>query len=128
MSRRALILITLFALPAAAQDTRTVVEPKFPLACKTVVAQLVPVADTTLDPADENKLDTRRIQQAIDGCASGRAVVLKSSGERRAFLAGPITLKAGVTLIVDTNATLFASRNPRDFDVDQPGRCGTVDA
>ena len=128
MIRRALILITLFALPAAAQDTRTVVEPKFPLACTTVVAQLVPVADTTLAAADENKLDTRRIQQAIDGCAIGRAVVLKASGERRAFLAGPITLKAGVTLIVDTNTTLFASRNPRDYDADVPGRCGTVDA
>src|SRR5439155_6225539 len=32
-----------------------------------------------------------------------------------------------VTLIVDTNATLFASRDPRVFDI-TPGKCGTVDA
>src|SRR5262245_63329786 len=116
MNRRVFVLITLFAVQAAAQDTRTVVEPNFPLPCATVVAQLVPVSDTTLAAVDENKLDTRRIQQAIDGCTSGRAVVLTASGERRAFLAGPMTLKAGVTLIVDTNTTVFASRNPRDYD------------
>ncbi|HEY9227165.1 MAG TPA: pectinesterase family protein, partial [Gemmatimonadaceae bacterium] len=118
----------MFAADAHAQDTRTVVEPKFPSACTTLAAELTIVADTTIAAADETKLDTKRIQQAIDGCAIGRAVVLKASGARRAFLSGPLTLKAGVTLIVDTNTTLFASRNPRDYDADQPGRCGTVDA
>ena len=110
-----------------AQDTRTVVEPKFPAPCATLAAELSPVADTTLADADEGKLDTRRIQQAIDGCAGGRAVVLKANGARRAFLTGPLTLKRGVTLVVDTNAILFASRNPRDYDIDESKRCGTVD-
>ena len=49
-------------------------------------------------------------------------------GAQRAFLTGPLTLKRGVTLLVDTNAILFASRNPRDYDIDQSKRCGTVDA
>ena len=32
----------------AAQDTRTVVEPKFPASCAVLKAELSPVADTTL--------------------------------------------------------------------------------
>lgn len=121
-------LFILVASSAFAQDTRTVVEPKFPAACATLSAELIPDADTTLFTADENKYDTPRIQKALDRCAPGRAVVLKPSGNRRAFLSGPLTIKAGVTLVIDTNATVFASRNPRDYDTDQPGRCGTVDA
>ena len=50
-----------------------------------------------------------------------------ANGDRRAFLAGPITLKRGVTLVVDSGAILFASRNPREYDIDQSRRCGTVD-
>lgn len=113
--------------PLSAQDTRTVTEPKFPGACTTLTANLSPVADTTLAESDENKLDTDRIQSAIDHCSGGKAVVLKANGPRRAFLSGPITIKRGVTLIVDTNAIVFASRNPRDYDIDQSKRCGTVD-
>ena len=115
------------ASPLVAQDTRTVTEPKFPAPCATLTASLSPVADTTLADADEGKLDTQRIQQAIDRCAGGRAVVLKATGGQRAFLTGPLILKRGVTLLVDTNAILFASRNPRDYDIDQSKRCGTVD-
>jgi polygalacturonase len=108
-----------------AQDTRTVAEPKYPAACATLAAELTPVADTTLADADERKLDTKRIQSAIDRCSSGRAVVLRADGAKRAFLAGPLTLKRGVTLRVDTNVVLFASRDAREYDID--GRCGTVD-
>jgi polygalacturonase len=121
-------LLLVLASSALAQDTRTVVEPKFPAACTTLSAELIPDADTTLFAADENKYDTQRIQKALDGCAAGRAVFLEATGNRRAFLSGPLTIKAGVTLVIDTNATVFASRNPRDYDTDQPGRCGTVDA
>src|SRR4051794_39631266 len=117
------LLALLAAVPALAQDTRTVVEPKFPAACATLSAELAPVADTSLAAADESKYDTQRIQKALDACGAGRAVVLKANGARRAFLSGPLVIKAGVTLIVDSNATMFASRNPRDYDNDQPGRC-----
>jgi polygalacturonase len=118
-------LLSASVLPA--QDTRTVTEPQIPAPCAVLTASLVPVADTTLAESDETKLDTRRIQKAIDACATGRAVVLRADGAKRAFLSGPIELRRGVTLVVDTTAILFASRNARDYDVDQPGRCGTVD-
>ncbi|HTE47010.1 MAG TPA: pectinesterase family protein, partial [Gemmatimonadaceae bacterium] len=119
-------LVAGIAMSANAQDTRTVVEPHVPSACVSISAELVPVADTTLADSDESKLDTKRIQSAIDHCTSGRAVVLKTAGTKRAFVTGPLILKAGVTLVVDTNAILFASRNPREYDL-EAGRCGTVD-
>jgi len=125
--RLAVAVCAIVALPLRAQDTRTVVEPKFPTACSTLTADLSPVADTTLADADERKLDTDRIQKAIDRCSFGRAVVLKANGPRRAFLTGPLTLKRGVTLVVDTNAIVFASRDAREYDIDQSKRCGTVD-
>jgi polygalacturonase len=71
---RGTVTLALVATSAGAQDTRTVVEPKFPTPCITLAAELVPVADTTLAESDEGKLDTKRIQQAIDGCSAGRAV------------------------------------------------------
>ena len=43
--------------------------------------------------------------------------MLKASGNKRAFVIGPITLKRGVTLVVDTNAIVFASRDPRQYDL-----------
>jgi polygalacturonase len=110
---------------AGAQDTRTVAEPKVPTACATLIAELTPVADTTLAEVDERKLDTKRIQDAVDRCGSGRAVVLHAAGMKRAFLTGPLTLRRGVTLVVDSNAILFGSRDPKLYDID--GRCGTVD-
>jgi polygalacturonase len=115
------------ASAATAQDRRTVTEPKRPPVCTTLRAALVPVGDTTLAESDESRLDTDRIQRAIDGCAAGRAVVLRIDGLKRAFLAAPLTLKQGVTLVVDTAAVLFASRNPRLYDVAGERRCGTVD-
>ena len=127
--KRNFLLIGTLAVAASnvfAQDSRNVVEPKFPAACATVSAQLSVVADTTLADADERKLDTKRIQDAIDHCGAGKAVVLKPDGAKRGFLSGPLELKRGVTLIVDTNVTLFASRDPRVYDL-QAGRCGTVD-
>jgi polygalacturonase len=121
-----LVALGLAATDVTAQDARTVVEPKFPVACATVPAQLAVIADTTLADADERKLDTKRIQDAIDRCTAGKAVVLETGGANRGFLSGPLQLKRGVTLIVDTNVTLFASRDPRLYDL-EAGRCGTVD-
>jgi polygalacturonase len=40
-------------------------------------------------------------------------------------LAGPIALRAGVTLVVDANTALVASRDPRLYDL-APGSCGIV--
>ncbi|MFL5562074.1 MAG: pectinesterase family protein [Gemmatimonadaceae bacterium] len=109
-----------------AQDTRTVTEPRVPKACVTLNAALAVVGDSTIAEEDERKLDTQRIQKAIDHCGAGKAVVLAPSGGNRAFLSGPIELRAGVALVVGRGAILFASRDPREYDI-TAGVCGTVD-
>ena len=96
-------------------------EPVIPPSCAVVTAKLPGL----LSEADENKPDTLRIQEALDGCAAGHAVELKAAGAAHAFLAGPLQLRAGVTLLVDSGAILYASRNPRDYDI-SPGSCGVV--
>jgi polygalacturonase len=99
-----------------AQDTRTVVEPAIPASCQVLLAAEI----------DETKLDTARIQQALDRCPPGHAVELKASAKSHEFLAGPLELRKGVTLLVDAQTVLLASRNPRDYDI-SPGSCGIVD-
>ena len=106
---------------AWAQDTRTVTEPVIPPSCTVLEAKL----PAHLADSDENKPDTARIQAALDQCIAGHAVELKAAGEARSFLSGPIQLRAGVTLLVDGGVTLFASRNPRDYEL-SPGSCGIV--
>ena len=125
---RLLRLATLLAVtPAllAAQDRRTVTEPVRPPACTTLQALLVTVGDSTLPEAAERRLDTPRIQRALDECPAGKAVVLATGPDARGFLAGPFTLRSGVTLVVEKGAVLFASRDPRLYDL-KPGSCGTV--
>jgi len=107
-----------------AQDTRTVAEPVVPAVCATLDAQLQP-SGHTLAEADESRLDTARIQSALDKCGSGHAVLLRTHGTANAFLSGPLQLRQGVTLIVDKGATLFASRDPAVFAT-APGSCGLV--
>ena len=107
-----------------AQDTRQVSEPRIPAACTAIDARLA-APNGVLSDGDERTADTARIQAAIDSCTQGRAVVLRPAGRNNIFLAGPIQLKPGVTLVVEANAALFASRNPRDYDV-APGSCGVV--
>ena len=119
------LALFLLALPLMhAQDTRKVVEPGFPAACEVLTARLA-APGGALSDADERRPDTARLQKAINGCAPGKAVELKPAGDRRIFLSGPILLKPGVTLLIDANAALFASRDPRDYDL-TPGSCGVV--
>ncbi|HJX51592.1 MAG TPA: glycosyl hydrolase family 28 protein, partial [Polyangia bacterium] len=40
-------------------------------------------------------------------------------------LVGPIRVQSGVTVWIDTDVTVYASRNPRVFDA-KPGACGTA--
>ena len=122
---------------ARAQDSRDVKEPRLPAVCATLTAHLATVGGALPDAA-ETTLDTKRIQEAIDHCASAsaaaadagaaaaaHAVELRADGDKNVFLTAPLQLRAGVTLIVDAGVALFASRNPRDYDV-TPGSCGTV--
>jgi polygalacturonase len=117
------ILLSMLCI-AYAQDTRHVTEPKIPSSCTVLPARLTSQG-FTLAGSDEKKLDTDRIQQAIDHCKPGYAVELKGAHGHDAFLTGPLNLRQGVTLLVDKQVILFASRNPRDYDV-EPGVCGTV--
>ncbi len=131
--RGGFLLLAIVSLPAAstirAQDTRQVTEPKIPAACATLDAALS-AKHGVLSAADEQKLDTARIQSAMDGCAKsggagGGAVVLRAHGRRNVFLTGPLQLRSGVTLVIDKNTALVASRDPRLYDL-SPGSCGVV--
>ena len=144
-----LFAFIIFALAgfAAAQDTRTVTEPKIPPVCTRLGAHLVR-SGSSLSEADESRLDTDRIQKALDACGAGRAVELApgSAGNAAsaaqpsaaqlsgadAFLSGPLDLREGVTLLIDRGVTLFASRDPKVYEITspdakpgEPGRCGT---
>lgn len=109
-----------------AQDSRTVTEPITPAACVTLNAGLSTVHGT-LSTKDEHALDTGRIQNAIDHCPEGKAVILKAFGRNNIFLTGPLSLTSGVTLLIDANTALVASRDPRAYDL-TPGSCGVVSA
>jgi polygalacturonase len=114
--------------PALEQDTRNVTEPKVPPFCATLDAHLVSVNDSkfnTLAAADESKLDTDRIQKAIDACGKGKAVALQTHDTANAFLSGPLELREGVALVVDRGVTLFESIDPQVLEI-SPGSCGVV--
>jgi len=114
-----------FALRA--QDTRNVIEPVIPSSCATLSAALAAIdGNKTIAEADESKVDTARIQKAMDACPAGKAVVLKSDAAHNAFLSGPLDLKPGVALVVDANSILFASRDAKLFET-RAGSCGIVD-
>src|SRR5439155_15983385 len=123
-----LFAIAVWGLPVLmAQDTRQVKEPSIPPACTTLKANIGRAA-SSIAPEDESKLDTARIQAALDTCPAGRSVVLQAASARNdEFLSGPLSLRRGVMLVVDRGAYLYASRNPRDYDV-KPGVCGTITA
>lgn len=123
------VLLVLLPLMARGQDRRIVREPVLPPVCRSLKAQLLLQQDAahhwTLAPADEMRLDTDRIQQALDACPRGEAVELDATGKNRAFLAGPLQLRRGVTLMIARGAVLLASRDPRLYDI-RPGSCGVV--
>jgi len=105
---------------ALAQDTRDVREPTLPKSCAVVTA----------DAATPGRDDAARIQKAIDLCTQGGAVHLAAGGDNKAntsFIAGPLTIGNGVTLVVDAGVTLYASTNPMLFDQGEK-TCGTLDA
>jgi polygalacturonase len=111
------LLFTALGAGAFAQDTRVVHEPSIPPSCATLTAQS--------GAFDENRPDTIRIQEALDRCGAGHAVELKAGPDGHTFLAGPLALRQGVTLLVDSGVVLLGSRNPRDYDF-MPGSCGIV--
>ena len=117
-------VLGLLVAVAGAQDTRTVTEPVVPPVCVRLAAVLSADANG-IAAADEGRLDTARIQKALDGCGAGKAVALSADDGHTAYLAGPLTLGAGVTLLVDRGVTLYGSRDPKIYEV-TPGSCGVV--
>ncbi len=115
------LLVAMAQASSHAQDTRTVTEPVIPPVCATLPALLA--AAHGVDPADEQKLDTERIQKGLDSCGEGHALELAADGTHNAFLSGPIEMRKGVTLLVDKGVTLYGSRNPADYEL-APGSCG----
>jgi polygalacturonase len=139
---RVAIAMLLSTIAATAQDTRQVTEPKIPASCVQLSAQLQAVGDK-LAEEDERKLDTARIQSALDKCKPGMAVELKPSSGNNAFLSGPLEMRTGVTLLIDEGVTLFGSRDPAVYESKTaesktagestaagatPGLCGTIAA
>ena len=123
------ILLAVAAMQA--QDTRQVTEPRIPASCMQLSAQLRAVSDK-LAETDEAKLDTARIQSALDKCKPGMAVELKPASGNNAFLTGPLEMRTGVTLLIDEGVTLFGSRDAKVYELTAPdatpGLCGTIAA
>jgi polygalacturonase len=129
---RCAAVAALTCVAAGAQDTRQVEEPKIPASCVQLPAALRAMNDKLAD-ADERRLDTARIQSAMDKCKPGMAVELKPSSGDNAFLSGPLEMRTGVTLLIDEGVTLFGSRDAALYEVKgsngaSPGLCGTIAA
>ena len=120
------------AVPVATGDSRSVSEPHVPTAvCKTLTAQLTMSNRMAGSSQETTPPDTSRIQSALASCSqSGSAPVavkLVAGGTHNAFLSGPITIPAGVALVVDSDVTLFASLNPASYQVSgASAKCGTA--
>jgi polygalacturonase len=95
-----------------------------------VTAQLAKPSSELFTAAQESSPpDTARIQAALNSCTgTGKAVELAAGGANTAFLAAPLTINAGEVLLVDGGATLYASRNPADYQVAGQPTCGTLGA
>ena len=101
-----------------AGDPKMPAEPTLPPPCTTLTASQS-IASGSLP--DETSPDTVRIQTALNACASGQSVQLVASGANNAFLSGPLSLPAGVTLWVDAGVTLYGSRTATSYGAS----CGT---
>jgi polygalacturonase len=95
-----------------AGDANLPAEPTLPGVCTTLTASQN--VSATGVPAESN-FDTSKIQSALNACASGEAVKLTASGNDNAFITGPLTVPAGVTLWVDSGTTLYGTRDPNVY-------------
>nr|ANJ43625.1 glycoside hydrolase family 28 [Medauroidea extradentata] len=103
----AAITILVLLHTGTGKDLRTVTEPKNPPIC------------TTLKPTSAD--ETKTIQKALDSCAKGKAVALSSG----TFVSGPLNIPSGVSLLVEQNAVLEASTDPKAYDRGN-NNCGTI--
>ncbi len=125
---------TAASVPVATGDSRSVSEPKLPsTVCKSLAAGLTMSNRKSGSAQEATPPDTARIQSALNSCSQTGstpvAVKLVASGSHSAFLSGPLTIPAGVALVVDGNVALYASLNPASYQVSgSSAKCGTVAA
>ena len=117
----------------ATGDTRTVTEPSFPAVCATLTAALTSINDDIPSSVDAiiTNPDGARIQAALNSCSgTGQAVELSVDGAGHdAYLTGPLSMPADVTLLVDPGVYVYFSRNVQDYDrVAGAHTCGTVNS
>ncbi len=103
-------------------------EPSWPTQiCATLPADLISkhgsIDDYDADGANPHP-DHDRLQKAIDACPIGAVKLVVGGKGEDGFLTSPIRLKSNVTLWIDKGVTVFASRDPKDYDTGS-GDCGT---
>ena len=102
-------------------------QPSVPATCRPLSAQLATNNELFSAGQESAPPDTARIQQALNACAgTNEAVELRASSSGTAFLSAPLTINAGEVLLVDAGVTLYASRNPADYQVAGQPACGTI--
>jgi polygalacturonase len=112
-------LMLLGCAPAQAQQSAAA----RPRACALLKARFTAAEATRLNPPSQ--IDSGRIQHALSLCDPGEVVVLEKDQDKNAFLSAPLILPRGVTLFVEEFVTLYASANPRDYDL-RPFSCGAT--
>jgi uncharacterized repeat protein (TIGR02543 family) len=92
-------------------DTRTVTQPVYPPVCTVLTAQQI------LSSPNESLPDTTRVQSALNACPSGQAVEFSADSTLtyNAFIIAPITIPAGVTMLVDPEVTVLGSIKYADY-------------
>ncbi|KUF36524.1 glycoside hydrolase family 28 protein [Xanthomonas phaseoli] len=109
------------AVTFATGDTRAVAQPAIPATCQpSLKASQTPAGRQFGAALESAPPDTKAIQAALNACKNGS--VLLTSGSGNAFLTGPLSIPANVTLVIDQGVTLYGSRNPADYG----SGCGTA--
>jgi polygalacturonase len=134
--RRAMMLVLgLFFCSSAAlmaQDDRPLTEPTFPETCITLQAPLRSFGDgpligqTVIEQNKESETETEVLTEAFEHCGPNQAVELAFGADRfyNAFLINPIFIPQGISLIIDGGVTVFASRDPRNYQDSSDATCG----
>ncbi|WP_321888573.1 glycoside hydrolase family 28 protein [Paraburkholderia bannensis] len=133
-----------FQVGTTTTDSALPPEPTLPAAsqlCATLNANLTAQPNGLLpDSADaaDTAPDTSRLQAALTSCTNAASTGLTTNkavhliagpGGANAFLSGPLNLPSGVTLWIDSGVTLFASRDPRQYDKTKgTASCGVITA
>jgi polygalacturonase len=98
-----------------------------PATCTSLGAQLSTSNELFSSSAESSPPDTSRIQSALNSCAgTGKAVELTAGAGNTAFLSGPLSIGANEVLLVDSGVTLYASRNPANYQISGGATCGTI--